>query len=299
MEELAEDTPPVIQTKRRGKWNDYIITISKLKQRTTKQILFVILWVFVAIFIMNIFNAYVYSRMPIDRPVPDIIEDTFSNFANLRGNSLYMKFQPGDMMCLVLAAMAIGATIVYFERINMRKFGIVYCVSIHLRTLLFTVTGLPPACIGYPRCPCAVVPYGQVGRDYSIPKMAVIYTMSAGLFLNRFPQCGDLTMSGHTVFLWSISLYFLETLEKVIPATAFKVLKVIVYGMVIGATLLIILIRNHYSIDIVMATMFTNLIWTGYTWCQYLLRMEYLPFANSKVGQFLAWIESVSFMENN
>lgn len=288
MEELGERSGSV--TRKRFCLDD-MVTPMKLIRSVTPQSSFVLFWVFASIYIMNLFNAFVYSRLPTEGPLPDIIADAYKPFGQLRANPSYMGKQPADMMSFFLAASMLLATILFFDRVNARKLGVVYCICLHLRTFFFSVTGLPPTCIGYPNCPCAVTPYRKVAQEYSLPMMAAIYSFAVGLFLDRFPQCGDLTMSGHTIYIWVCALYFLDIMEKVFQGFVLMLMKAVIYTMVILVTVTIILIRNHYTIDIVMATVFTNMVWSGYTWCQYLLRMGYKPFLNTYAGRFVKWVE--------
>ena len=271
-----------------------VVTPMKLIRSVTPQSALVLAWVFASIWVMNLFNAFVYSRLPISGALPDVVADSYKAYGNLRDNKAYMGKQPADMLSFFLAACAILSTVLFFDRVNARKLGIVYSLCLHLRTLFFTVTGLPPTCIGYPNCPCAVTPYRKVAQEYSMPMVATIYSFALGLFLDRFPQCGDLTMSGHTVYIWVVALYFLENMERVLKGYTLFLMKAVIYLMVLLATLTIILIRNHYTIDIVLATAFTNIMWMAYSWAQHMVNMAYKPFCSTCLGRFLKWIEFVA-----
>jgi hypothetical protein len=247
-------------------------------------------WAVFSVYMMNIFNAFVYSRMPVDYSLPDIIMDAFPAYGRLRGSGSYMKNQPADMLSVFLTVSSSLVLIIFWEKTNVRKLGVVYCLSVHLRTILFTVTGLPPPCIGYPNCPCSTIPWASVSEKYSVPKIAFIYTFAMGLFLGSVPQCGDLTMSGHTIYLWVLALFFLETMSRVTNNFLFFLIKLVIYLSLLFVTVTIVLIRNHYTIDIVLATTFVNMFWWWYGQCEDLVDMKWGPFVNTWFGKVFIWI---------
>lgn len=243
------------------------------------------------IFIMNIFNAFAYSRMPTREALPDIIANGCKNCAYLRGSKTYMSFQPADMLSVLLTVSSILITILRWDAVNVPKLAYVYNVSLAVRILFFSVTGLSPACIGYPNCPCAVIPYSTISRNYSLPKIAFIYTFALGLFLGSIPQCGDLAMSGHTIYLWVLALYIIDVLNIIFVGKILTMIKIVIYFLLIFVTITIILIRNHYTIDILFATVFVNLIWTLYSWMAILVRINHYSFKKSLHGKIIEWLE--------
>ena len=238
---------------------------------------------------MNIFNAITYSRMPIEHSLPDIITDSFKQYGSLRTSSSYMNHQPADIASIVITTIAITLSVFRWDLINLPKFACVYAVSLHLRTLLFTITSLPPVCIGYKNCKCETIPYAKVAKTHSIPKIAFIYTFAMGLFLNEVPQCGDLTMSGHTTYIWAITRYLFEILDKMFGGKMYKVIKFVTYSIICLVLVTIIMIRNHYTIDIILGTVFTNAIWDLYSKLQVLRTFDNLP--NSFLTKFINWME--------
>jgi hypothetical protein len=249
-------------------------------------------WTVCTIYIMNCFNAFVYSRMPMEASLPDVVADSWEDYSRLRGSPSYMQSQPADMLSVFLTRFSIFSTIFFWEKMNIRKLGAVYNVSLHLRTLFFTVTGLPPACINAPNCPCAVTPWSKVARSYSVAKVAFIYTFSMGLFLNEVPQCGDLTMSGHTVYLWVLALFCMEMISTIFGGCLMFFIKLVIVLLLFLVTITIVLIRNHYTIDVVLSTVFTPLFWMLYTGMQYLTDMDWKPFKTSFIGKIFVWIDA-------
>lgn len=271
--------------------SDYYITPRKFLKVVNVRSISLLAWTLITIYIMNCFNALAYSRMPTRDPLPDIFADHWGNYAFLRGSKNYMSSQPADMLSLSLTASTILITALRWDIVNVRKLAYVYNVCLALRIIFFSVTGLPPACIGYPNCPCAVTPYSTIAKHYSIPKIAFIYSFAVGLFLGSMPQCGDLAMSGHTIYLWVLTLYITDAFEKVFSGKILMLIKIVVYLLLIFVTITIILIRNHYTIDILLATVFCNILWSLYTWEAGLINTSYFAGKNSFHARFMCWLE--------
>ncbi|KAH0789307.1 hypothetical protein GPJ56_006758 [Histomonas meleagridis] len=229
--------------------------------------------------------------MPVERALPDFIADSFKQYGMLRNSPSYMDHQPADIVSVTVTALAIALSIFRYDLINLPKLACVYALSLHLRTLLFTVTTLPPTCIGYKNCKCHTIPYPTVSKMHSIPKIAFIYTFAMGLFLNEVPQCGDLTMSGHTTYLWVVTRYLFEILDKIFFGKMFNVIKFLVYTILSLVLITIIMIRNHYTIDIILGTVFTNIIWELYSKLQAIRTFECGDFENTFLGKFINWME--------
>jgi hypothetical protein len=256
-----------------------------------------LLWTVAAIYVMNLFNAFAYSRMPVQESLPDVVADSWRGFSRLRANDSYMRNQPADLLSIFLTIASVLSLMAFWDKANVRKLAVVYNVSLHIRTVLFTVSGLPPTCIGTPKCPCAVIPWAVVAQNYSIPSVAFKYTFGLGLFLDTVPQCGDLTMSGHTIYLWVLALFCLETVSRVFSGPIVGLLKLVVAAMVLLMTATIILIRNHYTIDIVLGTVFTNLLWVLYSGMEHLAMIRQKEFAESAVGRAFMWVEGIAVAE--
>jgi hypothetical protein len=254
--------------------------------------LLLLAWTVTAIYIMNIFNAYAYSRMHVHESLPDLLADSGNSFSRLRASDSYMRKQPADLFSVFLTVSSIFCLIVFWDCANVRKLAVVYNFSVHLRTLFFAITGLPPTCIGAPNCPCAVIPWGIVAQNRSIANIAFKYTFGLGLFLNEVPQCGDLTMSGHTVYLWVLALFCLETLSRVFSGWTITLIRFALALTVSAMVATIVLIRNHYTIDILIGTVFTILFWVLYTGLEHLAKIQSRKFVDSPIGALFLWIEA-------
>lgn len=242
---------------------------------------------------MNIFNVITYSRMPTKEPLTDIISDKWKNFGYLRNNQKLMKHQPMDIYGFIIIPCVSISGLIFWNHVNVTRFGICYIICLHIRTLLFTVTNLPPPCIGFPKCPCANVPYSKFKDQYSIFKIAMKYTLGGGVWYGDVPQCGDLTMSGHTIYNWTLTLFFLNTISNGLENYPLVVLciKIIFYTAITTVTTYIILIRNHYTIDIVLAVVYVILVWNIYGLGLIKLKIENKSFLKTTFGRFMNWAE--------
>ncbi|OHS98376.1 hypothetical protein TRFO_08975 [Tritrichomonas foetus] len=271
--------------------DSYVTPKKLLTSFCTFRSIILLTWFVGSIYLMNLFNAFVYSRMPVTAPLPDIIADSWTSYAYLRGSKTYMSTQPADTLSVVLTVSCILVTLFRWDIICVPKLVFTYNVCLHLRVIFFTVTGLPPACTRYPNCPCSVIPYSNISCNYSIPKIAFIYSFALGLFLGSVPQCGDLTMSGHTIYLWVLALYLTDALNKIFQGKILMMIKCVIYILLVFVTLTIIFIRNHYTIDILLASVFVNGIWTLYGWMSNLNQINHREFTKSLLGKFIRWLE--------
>jgi len=246
---------------------------------------------FITIFLMNVCNAFAYRRMPTDAPLPDVVADSWKQFGYLRNSKSYMKHQPADLLSITLTVICSVLGIFKWNTINVPKLAMVYICSLYLRMLFFSVTGLPPPCIGYPNCPCAVKPWSSIAANHSIPKIAFVYTFAIGLFVGEIPQCGDLTMSGHTIYLWVLGLFIIDSLTKFMSPKALVLAKIPLICVLLFVSCTIVFIRNHYAIDVVLAIVYVNMLWKLYSLGQVFLSISQEPFSSSRIGKILKWLE--------
>lgn len=250
-------------------------------------------WGAAAVFIMNIFNAITYSRMPLGSPLPDCAADSWKEFGFLRANKKLMSHQPTDLYSFLIIFLTSVTGLIFFKYVNVRRFGICYAVCVHFRTILFTVTDLPPPCIGYPNCPCSYTLYEDVKKNYSNLQIAFKYTFGGGIWLNAVPQCGDLAMSGHTIFIWLLTFVFLNTMKGALEErpTILACIRIVFFTMLTIITAYIIFIRNHYTIDILLAVVYTVLVWYVYELGVIKLAVEPKQFVKTWFGRFMQWAE--------
>ncbi|EAY19957.1 hypothetical protein TVAG_402110 [Trichomonas vaginalis G3] len=108
---------------------------------------------------------------------------------------------------------------------------------------------MPAPCAGLPNCPCADPKELDRLRSLNPLKIALTWTFGFGMFA-KLPQCGDLIVSGHTMFMWQSSRWIMETTSRMLPTLGSTFVKLgSLYTFLIGICY-ITLSRNHYTIDI-------------------------------------------------
>jgi hypothetical protein len=245
-------------------------------------------YMFSAIYIMNLFNVYAYRHLPATAALPDVSQQWFPNGGQLRTVSAYMDvLNPTNFVAFVLTPVSVllAALGCYVPALNVptrrscRKLLIIYSTLLLVRTLCFTVTTLPPPCAGTPECPCATTTFDEAAGGRSTLSVALEYTFAAGVGHHTVPQCGDLCPSGHSIYVLCWALFveevcaptrtrqFPHRLRKPPALTAFRILRRWSVRLAIVAVSTIPIVRNHYTLDVVVAVVFTLLgwaVWTGW-----------------------------------
>jgi hypothetical protein len=207
--------------------------------------------------IMVFLNAIAYSRMPPDMPLPDLVADVVPAFAYLRSTS-YMRFQPTEMVLYPIIVATVLVAFVFWEAIDLRRPFLVYIYGCITRFVMFSVTSMPPACVGYPGCPCAATPWFSIGRELPRWRLALSYLLAAGHpTAVKIPQCGDLIVSGHTMTLWVMVLFLLDSFKRLFEARVYSAMRLAVLLPIAVILFGIVAIRNHWGIDVWLATLVT------------------------------------------
>ncbi|EJW03964.1 hypothetical protein EDEG_01731 [Edhazardia aedis USNM 41457] len=100
-------------------------------------------------------------------------------------------------------------------------------------------------------------------------------------FLTEFGQdrCGDLIFSGHTIpltvcsYTWLTYSFFEDFIGKIMK----HILSICIALVGFITVFLIIICRNHYTIDVILAIYTTTSVWIiyGYIWDKYLIHEKY------------------------
>ncbi len=132
--------------------------------------------------------------------------------------------------------------------VYMQQFIHMSCIMMLLRTTTLSLTSMPspnPKCFDE-----SVAPIEYTGYDGSVFK--TIHSVAT-------KSCGNLMFSGHTMFL--TMLYLFENKHKIVPR------KLVFLSFVKTATgyYYIIACRSHYTIDIWISCLITNMSFRLYT----------------------------------
>ncbi|EAY04648.1 hypothetical protein TVAG_227650 [Trichomonas vaginalis G3] len=211
---------------------------------------FATLFVFVfGILLMTYFNAMAARQMPIGQPLPDFIHNIFNTGHEIRGSKTFLEMQFSNMLCVVYIAYSFILVLAFPDVTNARKFLILYGVECVIRAFSFIITSMPAPCTGLPNCPCADPKELARIRALHPLKIALTWTFGFGMFA-KLPQCGDLIVSGHTMFMWQTSRWIMEVTQRILPTWLSFLVKLASYYTFLTGICYITLSRNHYTIDI-------------------------------------------------
>ncbi|KAH0794890.1 phosphatidylcholine:ceramide cholinephosphotransferase 2-like isoform X6 [Histomonas meleagridis] len=238
-------------------------------------------------------NALTAQRMPETTALPDYLHEKFSIAKSLRESKYYGNYQISNIACIINGITLISFFFTARDSFNVRRIVIIYATLCYIRAVSFFLTTMPAPCTGTTKCPCSEHK-ALTDLKHANPFMiAFSWLFGLGMFLTH-PQCGDLVISGHTMFLWLSTLGILDVIRIKIP-TPFKQLMSASWVMFIMVSLLFIIIsRNHYSIDVWFGFIFPQMFWMLYKAGQNSLKFK--PGNNdSCLLELLRWIEYRKF----
>jgi hypothetical protein len=237
---------------------------------------------------MTLMNAFAATRMPLSPPLPDIVHGAFPVAATLRSGN-YGSFQFSNIGCFVLAGSLIVANAVRPENTSVRKVAIIWAAVAFLRSFAFTLTGLPAPCGGLGNCPCADPDSIAMLSRANPLKMALIWALGCGVWLPH-PQCGDLIVSGHTLFLWLFFRGFQDFVGRTFREPFGRLLLFPVAALTAASMAFIVIARNHYGVDVYFGWLLTEMLWQAYRVAEAAAQRPADPKEPSFV-KFVRWIE--------
>lgn len=217
-----------------------------------------------SILLMTYVNAVAAQRMPITSALPDIVHEMFPYAEIIRNSPSFTVLQPSNIVCLVFAGFLIASGIALWNYANIRKWLFIYSVMCLIRALSFLVTSLPAPCSGFPNCPCSDPDVIKSLNDVNSAHIAFSWAIGLGMF-SPYPQCGDLIISGHTMYLALAFDCLSELYDSAFPYSLTFLLKASLRLMYILSLGYIIVARNHYSIDVVLGLLLERSCWFIYT----------------------------------
>ena len=228
----------------------------------TSQDITLFIYLIIGVTTMVISNAFAAQRMPIANALPDIIQEHFYVADYLRKNS-NSPFQISNILVFIQVFLLIVTVLTVPQYLNVRRFVIIYSTLCLIRSVSFLLTTLPAPCTGSPNCPCAdpeILNQFKKGNPF---KISLTWLFGLGMFLS-LPQCGDLIISGHTMWLWLASRTICSSMEYALPRPFNWLLNIILITFTLITMCYIILSKNHYSIDVWFAFLFTELFFSLY-----------------------------------
>jgi hypothetical protein len=225
---------------------------------------FVGIYFLLALAVMAYCNAHAARRMPLAPALPDVAHDIFPVGDQLRKASQFGAFQFSNIACLVNAVALILALVIHPEHINARKPLVVYATVAYIRSVAFTVTGLQSACTGLAKCPCSEPAIIKRFKERSPLAIAIGWFFGLGIYL-RYPQCGDLIISGHTMWLWLSWKMMKDVINRLFKEPFDRLLRYLALALVLPSMIYIIIVRNHYSVDVFFGFLLIEILWCAYS----------------------------------
>lgn len=230
----------------------------------TYQDIILIIYLIIAIFFMIIINGFAAQRMPISNALPDLIHDHFSVADSLRSKKANSSFQISNVVVLIQVFLLILFFLTVPQYLNVRRFAFIYASLCYIRTISFLITSLPAPCTGSPKCPCSDPEVIRRFKEGNAIKIAMTWLFGLGMFL-KYPQCGDLIISGHTMWLWAASRTLCSVMNYVIPKPFNWLSNSILIALTFLAMSYIVLSKNHYSIDVWFGFLLAEFLFTLYS----------------------------------
>ena len=254
------------------------------------QDLVVVVYFTASVFTMVLMNALAAQRMPDTAPLPDVFHESFAIAQQMRSSPTFGSMQYPNILCLVLAVSLISSAIFIPGALNVRKGLSVYGTLCFVRCLAFVVTSLPPPCGGLAKCPCADPESIKALRAANPVVIAMSWLFGVGIFLT-YPQCGDLIVSGHTMSIWLATCMMGEVVDVQIPPPFSGLVNVTMQAMSFVAMIYIIIVRNHYTIDVWFGWLLPHAFYVIYSLAQHQARKPPQPDDLLSV-RFVRWLES-------
>lgn len=227
----------------------------------TRQDIILSIYLAIGVLTMVLVNGLAAQRIPIANPLPDIIQEHFYVADYLRKNS--DSFQISNILVLIQIFLLIVSVLTVPQYLNVRRFVLIYSTLCLVRSISFLLTSLPAPCAGAPNCPCADPEIINQFKKGNPIKISLTWLFGLGMFL-KLPQCGDLIISGHTMWLWLASRTICSVIEYALPRPFNWLAITLLITFTLITMCYIILSKNHYSIDVWFAFLLTELFFTLY-----------------------------------
>lgn len=216
------------------------------------------------ILFMTVFNAIAARQMPVSAPLPDFVHNIFKTGQEIRGSPVFLEMQFSNLLCVIYIAYLVICCFIVPDVSNTRKFLLLYGVACVIRAISFVITSMPAPCAGLPNCPCADPKELDRLRSMNPLKIALTWTFGFGMFA-KLPQCGDLIISGHTMFMWMSTRWIIEVTSRALNTHTAGLVKLVSMYVFFVGIVYISLSRNHYTIDVWFGFLSSELIYYIYS----------------------------------
>lgn len=248
------------------------------------------IFLFISVSIMTIFNAIAATRMPITQTsLPDLIHEKFPISNSIRSASNYGAYQFSNLVIFLQIFLLFWALFTGRGYFNLRRTVFIYSILTLIRAISFIVTNLPAPCTGSKKCPCADANIISNFRNANPFRIGFSWVFGLGMFL-KCPQCGDLIISGHAMFMWIVARTLSSVINYSIPMPFNWLCSSFLYTITVLAFAHIIMARNHFSVDVWFGFLITELLWLSYNFIQKKAMHPSQP-NDSYLVKLIRWIE--------
>ena len=253
-----------------------------------KQDVVALSWFFGMIMVMTLFNAYASVNMPLGQPLPDMMHKFFPDIGEeIRAAPVFKKMQFSNFICTVGMVSFFIMHLFSMDTTNGRKIFTIYGTLCVIRMFGFALTLFPAPCTGLSNCPCANPDEIEKLSHENPVWVATAWTFALGMY-SSYPQCGDLVVSGHTMFMWLTFKWHYEVARRLVKRTSANTIFVLLITLFVFAAAYITLSRNHYTVDVWFGFVFSELLFDIYTY--YEKRM--FTSDNTLMVRFIRWLET-------
>lgn len=216
-----------------------------------------------ATFLMACVSALVWYRNPAGMaPLPDIMHDLLPFVDELSLPAFGVI--PGHKLPDFFIALLLSATMLFIlsrpQRATIaRRFFTVYATLMLMRCVTIVVTSLPDA---LPICH-TLTPGTQRFVDINIRAVILKAIRMVVPLAGHTPEmtCGDMVFSGHSTILVICGLVWHTYHRRV---DGFNLIKTGVWLLASCGLISILVVRLHYTIDVLLALFLTISVWTSY-----------------------------------
>jgi len=226
---------------------------------------------------MHFVSTFGYERTPKSPPLPDVVFELLP--------AAESSFYPTDIVTTSLLFLVIFLSIKQGRSslVCLRGLMFTYALLLNMRTLTISVTNLPVPNTTGP-CRDEFPDVHVLGRL----KTTLIYTFALGFRVPGVFQCGDLIFSGHTTYIWLMTLHCIRVWRKVYPNELLYHPKWLLVAWCSFGTLCIVMWRQHYSVDVILGFFLTFFVWHALQYKVELLWMK--KSSRTVLDEILLWV---------
>ena len=273
----------------------FVVIAGVLCRFVTPQLAASYLFCLLNLMVMAVSTAIAYFRRPLHTVLPDVGHDLLPHIATIAGTDSHL-------ICDRLLQLTVACTLTFIfrnttqQRVHiLQRFFLSYGSIMALRTITLLMTSLPDP---YPLCRHSAPEAQRHWHD--MPWSLIVSNAVAIANRDSSLTCGDLIFSGHTS-LFVLCALTLHTYYQGSVNHGVNPLKLLVWLLSVAGTVLLLISRMHYTIDIGISYFVTVTVWNFYHGLVRAIHEKHyiqpLMWLDGKLlHPFVAWLETgISF----